>query len=81
MIEDAGDLAAFFDTDDFAETFGYVLADLSDTADVDGIFTDAHAVAASGEFAGVSTTEPVFTCPRASLPIGAGKGDTLSRSD
>lgn len=79
MIEDADDMAVFFDAEAFGEFAGYVLADESDTADIEGIYQDAHAIAAPGDFAGVSTTAPTFTTAQIYLPAGAGKGDMLSR--
>ncbi len=79
-IEDAADLALFFDPDVFGEVVGYVLA-AGGGFDVAGIYTDAHTTAAGGEFPGVSTITPVLTLAAASLPAGAGQGDQVSRAD
>ena len=51
----------------------------SSTVAITGIFTNAHAVAAPlGDWPGVSTSTPLFTCRAAALPAGAGDGDTLT---
>ncbi|MBP7001715.1 hypothetical protein [Amaricoccus sp.] len=78
-IEDADDFAVFFDPDGFGSLGSYALAAGSPAVEVGGIFTAAHAVAAPlGDWPGVSTSTPVFTCRAAMLPAGAGDGDTLT---
>lgn len=79
-VEEPGDADIFFDPEVFGETFGYVLA-AGGGDDVDGIWQDPHTVAAAGEFGGVSTTAPMFTTDIASLPVGYGPGDQVSRSN
>jgi hypothetical protein len=79
MIEDADDLAVFFDPDVFGEVAAYALAG-GGGADVAGIYADAQTAAAGGAWPGVSTVTPVFTVAAAALPPGAAQGDQLTRS-
>lgn len=72
-VEDADDLAGFFDADDFAVT-----ATLTGGGTVEGIF-DAEYYAALDGIAGVAveSSQPAFTAPTSDLS-GVGQGDTLT---
>ncbi|MEM9784346.1 MAG: hypothetical protein AAF899_17955 [Pseudomonadota bacterium] len=76
-IEDAADLAAFFDPDDFGETL---------TWDPDGtaaglatIWIEAHAEIAAGGAGHVSGSRPIASLPITSLPAGGVRGDIIRR--
>ncbi|MEO0682321.1 MAG: hypothetical protein AAF192_18115 [Pseudomonadota bacterium] len=45
--------------------------------EVRGIYNAPHADAAAGDFAGVSTSAPVFATAEAELPAGAAQGDDV----
>jgi hypothetical protein len=79
VIEDAGDFEVFFDAEVFGEAASYTGGSPPATVAITGIFTNAHAVAAPlGDWPGVSTLAPLFTCRAAAQPAGAGEGDTLT---
>lgn len=72
---DPDDWSIFFDPDDFAEP--WVWESDADSAEGQGIFTDAHASAFAGEFAGVSTRSPVLVLSADAMPAGAAQGDAV----
>lgn len=78
-IEGPDEFAVFFDAEVFGETASYARA-VGPAVPIAGIFTAAHSAAAPmGDWPGVSTTAPVFTCAAAGLPAGAAAGDTITR--
>lgn len=64
----AEDLSVFFDTDEFADAATY------NGATINGIFDNAYF-----EGQGIQSSQPVFTCPTASVP-NALHGDELVRA-
>lgn len=78
-IEGDGDFDVFFDPADFGSTGTYAGGSPPATVALAGIFANAHAVAAPlGDWQGVSTSAPLFTCRASVLPAGARDGDTLT---
>ena len=76
-IEGDGDFAVFFDPDGFGSLGSYVLAAGGEPVEVGGIFSAANSITAQlGDWPGVSTSAPLFTCRASALPAGAGDGDT-----
>lgn len=76
-VEDAADWDVFLDGDVFAAAATWTRPAMAGVT-VRGIRAEAHAVAAGGDFPGVSTTAPVFTTAAAELPADAAQGDTLT---
>lgn len=76
-LEDAADFDVFFDPEVFGEAGIYAQGPAS--IPLTGIFANAHAAAAPlGDWRGVSTSAPSFTCRAAALPEAAAAGDTLT---
>jgi hypothetical protein len=78
-IESDGDFDAFFDPAVFGDAGTYAGGAPPASVTLAGIFANAHAVAAPlGDWQGVSTSAPIFTCRASALPAGAAAGDTLT---
>ena len=69
------DLAAFFQTDEFAVTANYTLADNS-TGTLDGIFDNESQPVNLGE-AGFIQAQPTFHVQTSKVPAGMAEGATL----
>ena len=72
---DPDDWSVFLDPDDFAEPWAWESA--GGFGEGHGIFSDAHGAAFGGEFAGVSTREPLLALSAADLPPDAAQGDAV----
>lgn len=76
-LEGEDEFDVFFDPQVFGESGTY--AHGSASTPLAGIFANAHAaVAPLGDWRGVSTSAPVFTCRAVALPEAAAAGDTLT---
>ncbi|TPE52594.1 head-tail joining protein [Amaricoccus solimangrovi] len=76
-IEGEDEFDVFFDPEDFGEVGTY--AHDGAAVALAGIFSAAQAETAPlGDWPGVSTVAPRFTCRAAALPEGAAAGDTLT---
>lgn len=71
-----GDWDVFLDPDDFAVSAAWETQE-GESADVEGIFQDAHEVALAGDTVGASTVMPVLTVATAQVPATASEGDDL----
>ena len=78
-IEGDGDFAVFFDPDAFGSAGIYRVGGIGEPTALGGIFSAANSITAQmGEWPGVSTSAPLFTCRASALPAGAGDGDHLT---
>ena len=75
-VESAADLAAFFDTAEFAVTATWQTA--GGSADLPVIFDAEHLALASLAEVALSTASPQLLCRAADLPAGAAAGDTVT---
>ena len=76
-VESASDRATFFDADEHGVTASYTLEAGGGSVDVDGILEDEYAAIGVDLEIEMAGSDPMFTCPIASLPSGHGVGDTL----
>lgn len=76
-VESASDRATFFDAAEHGVTASYTLAAGGAPIDVEGILDDEYAAVGLNIEVEMAGSDPMFTCPIASLPGGHGVGDTL----
>ncbi len=75
-VESAADRAVFFNKDEFGTEASYTLAAGGAAISIDGLFENEMAAKPLGE-AGIISSEPMFTCRTADLPVGYGEGDSV----
>lgn len=76
-VEDAADLAAMFDDDDFGVTAEYTAAGAGIAVEIKGIFDDDYNAALAPVEALVATSTPQIMCRTSDVPDAAG-GDSIT---
>jgi len=72
----ADDWDVFLSSEDFATLAAWETLE-GETAELEGIFQDAHEVVLSGDTIGASTVMPALTVATSQLPTTAAEGDDL----